>query len=93
MGSMKDEGSWWYDGPFSTWTEWHAFAIGFYMGIRVIDPFPHLYPDNDDVRAEPHYFAGGYVMATTIQYITLTMVATAAIVMTVDIGESLLRPA
>jgi hypothetical protein len=90
---MKDEESWWYDGPFSTWGEWHAFAIGFYMGIRVIDPFPRLYPNNSDVQAEPHYFAGGYVTATVMQYIVITLIATTTILLTIDVGESLFKPA
>lgn len=54
----------------STAAERHAFVHGVYAGFRT-RPFnlkaPDL-PDNDDVQEEPHYFKGGYIIGTLVQF-------------------------
>lgn len=58
----------------STTTEWHAFTIGIYDGLARLRPYPNSLPDNPDVRAEPHYFKGGFVLATLLQVAVLLVV-------------------
>lgn len=56
-----------YTGPFSSFTEWHAFGIGFYYGAREeYDQLPEGLWDEDadlynaDVVAEDHYTYVGF---------------------------------
>lgn len=62
----KEKGS--YTGFLSTTTEIHAFAIGLYDGMRDFHARPGEIPDNEDVKAEPHYYKGAYVIGTIIQF-------------------------
>lgn len=55
------------DGFLSYGAEWHALAHGVYNGMRSLRARPGELPDRPDVRAEPHYYKGGYVAGTVLQ--------------------------
>lgn len=57
------------DGFLSTRREIHAFTHGLYAGMKDWKPSPGGLPDNDDVQAEPHYYKGGFVVGTVLQFI------------------------
>lgn len=64
------------DGFLSYAAEVHAVGIGAYHGLRsrpwrfkAREP-----PDNPDVQAEPHYYAGAYVLGTLVQWVILLTV-------------------
>jgi len=56
-----------YDGPLSTYPEWHALAHGLYNGMRSWTARPGELPENADVQKEPHYYKGSYVAGTLLQ--------------------------
>jgi hypothetical protein len=66
----------WY-GPFSTYTEIHAFGVGLYDGLT-----GPIYPagirestlDNEDVAEESHYAKSGYMIGWVAK-VTLLYVA------------------
>lgn len=64
-GETEDETE--RDGVLSYAAEWHAFAIGFYDGMKSWRLRPGELPENDDVQAEPHYYSGAYVLGTLLQ--------------------------
>lgn len=64
--SPSEEDTEW-DGFLSYAAEWHAFAIGFYDGMKSWRARPGDLPDNPDVQAEPHYYKGAYVLGTLVQ--------------------------
>lgn len=47
--------------------EWHALSLGVYDGMKTWRVRPRELRDNKDVEAEPHYYAGGYVIGTLLQ--------------------------
>ena len=50
-------------GKLTNKKEIHAFGIGIYHGITPTKGIPETVLDeNDDVRHEPHYAKGGYVI-------------------------------
>lgn len=58
------------DGAFSYAAEWHAFSIGFYEGLKDFKAFDGLdaqAQQNKDVKAEPHYARGGYVVGSFLR--------------------------
>lgn len=61
---MSPESSLPYNGPLSTYAEWHALSHGLYHGLVSLRPTPTAYPDNKDVDKEPHYFKIGFVVST-----------------------------
>jgi len=64
------------DGVFSYAAETHAFTVGVHDGIRYLPPFPRDPPDHPDAAAEPHYYKGGYVAGTVVQFaFVITVVA------------------
>lgn len=61
----------------SSSAEVHALVHGIYAGAST-RPWrfgPEQLPDNDDVRAEPHYFKGGAIVGTGLQWLVLAGVA------------------
>ena len=61
------------DGFLSYSAEWHAFAIGWYDGMRTLKARPGELPDNKDVQAEPHYYKGAYVLGTLMQLLIVVL--------------------
>jgi hypothetical protein len=61
---MSPESSLPYNGPLSTYAEWHSLAHGLYHGLVSLRPTPNAYPDNTDVNKEPHYYKIGFVLST-----------------------------
>lgn len=59
------------DGFLSYAAEVHAFAIGFYDGMKSWRVRPGDLPENDDVQKEPHYYKGAYVLGTLTQALVL----------------------
>jgi len=59
----------------STPPEIHAFVFGISHGSRSKNLAPTEYPDNPDVRKEPHYYAGGYIFGTFLQLGIITLLA------------------
>jgi hypothetical protein len=55
-----------YNGPLSTYGEWHSLGHGLYHGLSP-DPRPGELPDNKDVQDDPHMFKIGYVVMTVWQ--------------------------
>lgn len=57
------------DGFLSYAAEWHAFSHGFYDGMttRPRRWSKHEKPDNKDVKKEPHYYKGGFVLGSGVQ--------------------------
>jgi len=64
---MSSEESLPYNGPLSTFAEWHALAHGLYHGLISLRPSPNDYPDNKDVDKEPHMYKIGFVFSTLAQ--------------------------
>lgn len=57
--------------------EVHAFVHGIYAGItewRGTD-----LPDNVDIRAEPHYFKGGYILGTLARWGAIIVIGNAMV--------------
>lgn len=56
-----------YDGPLSTYVEWHSFEHGLYDGMAGsgLRP-PKELPDIVDVQREPHYYKVGWVIGGLI---------------------------
>jgi len=57
------------DGFLSNRAEIHALALGIYDGMKTWRVRPKEMRDNEDVEAESHYYAGGYVAGTILQLI------------------------
>jgi len=56
------------NGFLSYAAETHALGIGVYHGMKSPIPKPPKeVPDNEDVKAEPHYYKGGFVLGTFLQ--------------------------
>lgn len=55
----------------STYQELHSFVIGFRNGLSLVRGFKDEdndgRPDNEDVRAEPHYYDGGEIAGTLVR--------------------------
>jgi len=47
--------------------EIHSLALGTYDGMKTWRVRPKKMRENDDVQAEPHYYAGGYIVGTLLQ--------------------------
>jgi hypothetical protein len=58
-----------YDGAFSYAAEYHAFALGFFQGFHKLSPVPDS--DNPDVKREPHYYRGAYMIGYALKTGTL----------------------
>lgn len=61
------------DGAFSYAAEWHAFAHGAYEGMKDWKPSAGGLPDNPDIRAEPHYYKGGFIAGSILQVIGMAI--------------------
>lgn len=55
----------------STSAEVHAATHGIYAGITEWKGTE--LPDNPDIKIEPHYFKGGYIVGTLIRWIFLVL--------------------
>lgn len=62
-----------YDGFLSYAAEWHAFTHGVFKGFTTAPWKTPPAPDNRDVRSEPHYYRGGYMLGTAAQVVILTL--------------------
>lgn len=64
-----------YNGPLSTYAEWHALIIGGYRGLVTLKPWADDYEEvaeeYEDVAKEPWYYKGGYVLGTLLQLIII----------------------
>lgn len=58
------------DGVLSYSSEWHAFVIGLYHGLRRA-PLPGK---NPDVTKESHYAKGAYVLGRLVQIAVVLLV-------------------
>ena len=67
----KDESDSSYDGPLSTYKEWHAFTHGVYYGLTSKALVTPPEPKNEDVKKEPHYYRGGYIIGTLLQLLLI----------------------
>ena len=67
----KNEDGQSYDGPFSTFPEWHSATLGLKDGMRTFVLWPRERPDNPDVNKEPQYYDGAYVVGTLVQAVVL----------------------
>lgn len=63
------------DGFLSYPAEWHSFAWGLYAGMKDWKPGPGGLPDDPDVRAEPHYYKGGFVIGSVLQIAGMALFA------------------
>lgn len=54
-------------------SEAHAAGHGLYNGLTSASPTTGELPDNPDIRAEPHYFKGAYVLGTLLQLLVLAL--------------------
>lgn len=63
------------DGFLSSRVEWHAFALGWFDGMKSWRVRPKKMRDNEDVQAETHYYAGGYAIGTLVQGILVILAA------------------
>jgi hypothetical protein len=61
-------------GFLSTRAEIHSLALGTFDGMKTWRVRPKAMRDNDDVEAEPHYYAGGYVVGTGLQLLVCIVV-------------------
>lgn len=66
MWPGKSESDSRYDGPLSTYPEWHAFQHGLYDSFRSVKPKAPALPDIEDVNAEPHYYKVGWLIGTVL---------------------------
>jgi hypothetical protein len=57
------------DGFLSYAAEWHSFTHGVYDGMRSPKARPGELPEYEDVQEEPHYYKGGYVIGTGVQFV------------------------
>lgn len=55
------------NGFLSYAAEWHSLAHGVYRGLADSLTSVEPAPDNRDVKKEPHYYRGGYVIGTLMQ--------------------------
>lgn len=57
------------DGLLSYSGEWHALTIGVYRGLTTLKPWDDSVPRDryEDVREEPWYYKGGFVLGTAAQ--------------------------
>lgn len=51
--------------------EIHAVTHGIYAGMTEWKGME--LPENPDIKAEPHYFKGGYIVGTILRYILLIL--------------------
>lgn len=54
------------NGVLSYAAEWHALTHGVYLGLTTRPRVTPPQPQNRDVRKEPHYYRGGYVIGTLL---------------------------
>lgn len=61
---MSTESAFEYNGPLSTYSEWHAAGLGATLGALVgwSATLRH------DLRAEPHYALGGALLAALVAF-------------------------
>lgn len=62
------------DGVLSYAAEWHALAIGIAHGLKRVKKPPD---SNPDIKAEPHYYHGGYVVGWTAKALAASASAVA----------------
>lgn len=55
------------DGFLSYAAEWHALSLGVFDGMKTWRIRPKELRDHPDVKAEKHYYTGGYVIGTLLQ--------------------------
>lgn len=62
---MSTESTLGYDGPLSTYGEWHAAAFGAVVGALIgwSRTLRH------DLRREPHYAVGGALLAALVAFV------------------------
>lgn len=61
------------DGFLSYAAEWHAFTHGLFDSFRSVKPKAPSLPENEDVRAEPHYYKGGWLIGTLLHLVLLAV--------------------
>jgi len=67
-----------YKGPLSTYSEWHALAIGFYHGFSEDKEIPkQVMSGNADVKYEPHMAKIGFPIGVVTKYVVLIGLAKA----------------
>jgi hypothetical protein len=55
------------EGKLFNRTEVHSFVIGIYHGLTPTRGIPQpVLEENQDVRREPHYAKGGYILGRTV---------------------------
>lgn len=59
----------------STHAEVHSFVIGMAYGLSPVKGFDNIPMDNEDVKKEPHYFYGGYVLGEILEKILIIAIA------------------
>lgn len=52
----------------STYTEIHSFVIGIYCGLTEWKGLDSETLNNPDVKAEPHYGRGGYILGVLLRW-------------------------
>jgi len=52
----------------STYVELHSFIIGIYAGLTEWRGIDSTTLENPDVKKEPHYCYGGYVLGTLLRW-------------------------
>jgi hypothetical protein len=63
------------DGFLSYSAEIHSVGLGVYDGMKTWRVQPKKMRDNSDVDKEPHYYAGGYVAGTILQFVIVLAIA------------------
>lgn len=76
IGRTEDDSD--RDGFLSTFSEWHAFAIGIRHGLSDSLTSVRPLPEIDDVQQEPATYSGGYVVGTLIQLLAIALLGGAA---------------
>jgi hypothetical protein len=62
---VSAESSFEYDGPLSTYTEWHALLFGVIVGV----PLGWSRTVRREIRKEPHYALGGLLIAAIVSFV------------------------
>lgn len=52
----------------SNYKECHSFVIGIYCGLTEWHGIENKHFKNPDVKAEPHYCYGGYIVGTLLRW-------------------------
>lgn len=58
----------------STYAEIHSFVIGIYCGLTEWRGIDSKTMDNPDVKEEPHYAKGGYILGSILRWVIILTV-------------------